>query len=315
MKSCFPSAHTPHFQRELEGWTLSVAEAKERALELTAARDLRVRKIAEDDVARERAANHLQRVELFQRRRLDMLAKCEVDSSSGVVFCGKHANVELARTTCEKLMEQLRSIMLGIVDTFEMEQLRREQLTTFETQYRKLELALGKAERLRRTYAQGGTAADVLGEMNVQESREIEVTVARQQVQLSSYQSVLKERREVWRMVVSHLQNLKIALRNKQEEVRTTIDEIRKAAASLKKKAGRLKARNQNLVVLRASVDSKVARAGIRRQRLEHEQSRVQANPGSLFDTDIWQEGVMQRMVAGTLAEYLQVRRDICILQ
>lgn len=243
-----------------------------------------------------------------------MLEEAKVDRSDVVGFTGfiaKHTEVEQAHMGCEKLMEQLLSVRRASINTMKMELLRREQLTTFETQYRKLESELVEAERLQHTYARRGTAADILGDMNLQESRDLEVAVAKQQVQLSSYQSVLKERQEVLDMVVSHLQNLKIALHSRQNEVRTTTDEIKKSAAGLKKKAGRLRAKNDNMIALRANLDSKTAKMIMRSKRLEHEQSRLQAHSDLLFDTDVWQQGVMQRMAADKLGECLQVRGNL----
>lgn len=302
-----PSTRTRCFQRDVEAWVLRVAEAKDRALELTAARDSNEKKVAEDRVARDRAAKHFLRTQLFQQRKQNMLEKVEVDSNTMAGFIAKHTEVEQAYIVCEKLMEQLLSVRRGIVNTKRMELLRREQLTTFETQYRKLESELGEAERLQRTYTRRGTAAGVLGGISLQESKDLEVALAKQQVQLSSYQSMLKERQEVLGMVVSHLQTLKIALHGKQDEIRTCIYEIKKAAASLKRKAGQKRASNHNIIALRASLDSKQVKIMTRSKRLEHELSRLQAHTGLLFDTDVWQQGVMQRMAADKLGECLQV--------
>ncbi len=184
----------------------------------------------------------------------------------------------------------------------QMELIRREQLETFQSQYSKLEAELRASRRLQNTNARG-----VMGDVPVQELQDIGASVERQHALLGTYQSVLKERREIWEMAVSHIQKLKIAISTKESELRGTLQEIRLNIAALRGKAGRIRAKNESMAAQRATVESKTKSMKNRVKLLTREQSLLNTHDGIFFDSDIWQQGVPQRMSKVTLAQNLQV--------
>lgn len=282
-------------------WASSVADAKERALELTSTRDQHDQKLIEDQLARDRVQQHVERNELFRQRKRDLLEQDEIEDYS-LPAGGRHDEVEFARKSCQNLLEQLFSLRRRIVKTMHMEIIRREQLETFQAQYCKLEAELRASRRLQSTNARG-----VLGDVPVQELKDISDSVARQHALLGTYQSVLKERREIWEMAVSHIQKLKIAISTKESELRETLKEVRHTMAALRGKAGRIRAKNESMAALRASVESKTKVMKNRVKLLTREQSLLNSHDGIFFDSDIWQQGVPQRMSKATLAQNLQV--------
>lgn len=301
-------------ERALEVWSSSVADAKERALELASARDSSEQKAAEDHLAHDHAAQHMHRVELFRQRKLDLLQQDEVDDDElDISRGGNYAEVDFVRDTCGKLLTKLLLLRRRIVEAMQTELLRRDQLTTFETQYSKIASELHEAERLQRTYARGGITADVLGERSLQESADIDQAVAKQQVQLGTYQSVMKERLEMWNMTVSQVQKLKIAIRYKEGELQTTLHSIGENTASQRKKLGHLHAKNENMVTRKASLVSKTEEMRIRVKVLENEMTLLQMHSGQLFDTDIWHVGVVQRISTVKLKQDVQVRSFVTI--
>ena len=244
--------------RSNEEWASVVLEAKERALELTSARDSKEKKMAEDRLAHDRADQHVARVELFRQRKLDLLEHDDTSDTEPVQYGGvQSVEVGIARDVCQKLLDQLLSLRQRLVKSMKVELLRRDQLANFESQYHKLETDLRKAERQQRTYARGGAAANVFGEISLQELSDIGASVAKQKSQFCTFQSVLKERREMWGLAVSDTQRLKIAIRTKETEVRATLREIRGNIDSLRKGAGRIYAKNEGLVALRAGMEEK----------------------------------------------------------
>ncbi|CAM9506461.1 unnamed protein product [Ectocarpus fasciculatus] len=301
--------------RDLEIWASSVAFAKERALELTSTRDASDQKLIEDQLARDRADQHIQRNELFRQRKIDLMEQDDVDEpkkrSTGVADDqlqeGRHDDVDVARDSCQGLLDQLLLLRQRIVKTMQMERLRREQLETFQTQYQRLETDLRQAERLQRTYARGGVTAGILGEVSVQDLKDVDASVARQHILLGKYQSVLNERREIWDLCVSRIQKLKIALCAKEADLRTQLQEVRVSMAGLRKKAERIRAKNESLAALRASVESKTKIMKSRVELFTTEQSLLASHTGPYFDSDIWQQGVTQRMSKATFAQDLQV--------
>lgn len=297
---------TGNFTRGLDVWALSVEDAKERALELTSTRDERDQKLIEDQIARERADQHVQRNELFRQRKMDLLEQDGIDDCK-LFNCDGHDQVEFARESCRILLDQLSVLRRRIVKTMQTELLRREQLETFRSQYQKLETDLREAERLQRTYARGGTAVGILGDIPVQGMKDIDASVARQHVLLGTYQSVLKERQEIWDITVNHIQKLKIAISTKESELRTTLQEIRHNIATLSEKAGEIRAKNESLAALRATVESKTTAMKHRVKLLTHEQSLLDLHNGFCFDSGIWQQGVTQRMSKNQFSQDLQV--------
>lgn len=293
--------------RGLECWASSVADAKERALELTSTRDANDQKLIEDQLARERAQQHVQRNELFRQKKLDLLEQDGEVEDVTVSTGGRHDQVEFAREACRNLLDQLFSLRGRIVKTMQMELLRREQLNTFQSQYDKLEAELRASQRLQRTYARGGTTAGIMGDVPVQQLQDIGMSVARQHALLGTYQSVLKERREIWELAVSHIQKLKIVISTKGSELQTTLQEVRLNMAALKKKSGGIHAKNESLAILRASVESETKTMQNRVKLLTREQSLLNSHDGNFFDSDIWQQGVTQRMSKETFAQDLQV--------
>lgn len=288
-----------------------MVEAKERALELMAARDTREKKMAEDKLAHDRAYQHIQRVESFRQRKLDLLPQTDVDSEPLHLGGGGCVEIEVVRDSCQRLLGQLVSLRQQVVKTMQMELVRRDQVATFESQYLEHETSLRETERLQRIYVRGGTTADVLGSVTSQESRDIDESVAKQQVQLGIYQSVLKERREMWSLAVSHLQKIKIVIRNKEAELRAVLCELRQSVAALGKKSGRIRAKNESLVTIKAIVESEIQTMSQRANLLAHEQSLLLTHKGPFFDTNIWQPGVMQRMSTASFGQDLEVLCDL----
>lgn len=293
--------------RESEVWASSVADAKERALELTSTRDASDQKLMEDQLARERAQQHVLRNELFRQRKLDLLEQDggveHVTTSTG----GRHDEVGFAQEACRNLLDQLSSLRRRIVKTMQMELLRREQLETFQSQYYKLEAELRASQRLQSTYARGGTAAGILGEVPAQQLKDIDESVARQHALLGTYQSVLKERREIWELTVSYIQNLKIMISTKESELQKTLQEVRLNMAILRRKAGGIRAKSESLAALRASVESETKTMQSRVKLLTREQSLLKLHNGNFFDSGIWQQGVTQRMSKERFGQDLQV--------
>lgn len=302
-------SHTSCTVREFEAWALSVAEAKERAAELASARDSSEQKMAEEQLSHERAYQHIQRVELFRQQKIDMMEHDEVNDSETIIL-GHERNleVEVARDVCQKLVDKLLLLRRSMVKIMQTELLRREQLETFETQYRKLELGLRDAGRLKRTYAREGAAGGAVRDVTVQESRDADALVAKQQVQLGTYQSVLKERREMWGLAVSHVQKLKIATRRKESDIRTALHELREYISALKKSARQRRAKNEGMFTLKTNVEHKTKTLQTRAKLLRQEQLLLKAHSGPFFDTNVWQQGVPQRMSTARFNEDLQVR-------
>lgn len=298
---------TGNYTRGLEVWALSVEEAKERALELTSTRDKRDQKLIEDQIARERADQHIQRNELFRQRKMDLLEQDGIDDCK-LFDCDGTDEVDFSRESCRILLDQLSVLRRRILQTMQTELVRREQLETFRSQYHKLETDLREAERLQRTYARGGTAVGILGDVPVQGLKDIDASVARQHVLLGTYQSVLKERQEIWDITVNHIQKLKIAISTKESELRTTLQEVRHNIAARNEKAGEIRAKNESLATLRATVESKTMIMKKRVKLLIHEQSLLDSHNGLCFDSDIWQEGVTQRMSKAQFSQDLQVQ-------
>lgn len=287
--------------RGLEIWASSVADAKERALELTSARDQRDQKLIEDQLARERARQHVERNELFRQRKRDLLEQDEIEDFF-IPVRSRHDEFEFSRESCRDLLDQLFSLRRRIVKAMQTELIRREQLETFQSQYSKLEAELRALRRLQNASSRG-----VMGDVPVQELKDIGASMERQHALLGTYQSVLKERKEIWEMSVSHIQKLKIAISTKESELRGTLQEIRLNIAALREKAGRIRAKNENMAAQRASVESKTKSMKNRVKLLTREQSLLNSHDGLFFDSDIWQEGVPQRMSKATLAQNLQV--------
>lgn len=296
--------------RGLEAWATSVADAKERALELTSTRDASDQKLIEDELARERAQQHVQRNELFQQRKLNLLEQDGGVEEVTMYPDGPHDKVEFAREVCRNLLDQILSLRGRIVKSMQMELLRREQLETFQSQYDKLEAELRASQRLQSTYARGGTTAGILGDVPAQQLKDIGVSVARQQTLLGTYQSVLKERREIWELAVSHIQKLKIAISTKESELQTTLQGVRLNTAALREKAGGARAKNESLATVRARVETETKTMQNRVKLLTREQSLLKSHDGHFFDSDIWQQGVTQRMSKERFAQDLQVPQN-----
>lgn len=300
--------HVFVFCRKNEEWASGVVEAKERALELTSARDSKEKKVAEDRLAHDRADQHVERVELFRQRKLDLLEHDDTADTEPVQYGGvQNVDVGLARDACRKLLEQLLSLRQRAVKSMKVELLRRDQLANFESQYHKLETDLREAERQQRTYARGGAAANVFGEVPLQELSDIGASVAKQESQFCTFQSVLKERQEMWGLAVSDMQRLKIAIRTKETEVRATLREIGGNIDSLRKAGGRIYAKNEELVTLRAGMEEKTKGMRKRADILGREKTLLGEHSGPFFDTDIWQPGVTQRMSAARFAQDMEV--------
>lgn len=291
-------------------WATGVAEAKERAVELTSARDSKENKLAEDRLAHDRADQHVQRVELFHQRKLDLLELDDVTDTEPVPYGDiQNAEADLALDACHKLLEQLLSLRRRVVKSMQVELIRRDQLANFESQYHKLEADLRQAERQQRTYARGSAAGNVLDETPLQELSDIKASVAKQESQFCTFQSVLKERREMWGLAVSHMQRLKIAIHKKETEIRVTLREIGGNIDSLRNEGGRIHAKNEELVTLKTGIEEHTKAMRKRANVLVHEQTLLCGHKGPYFDADIWQPGVTQRMTAARFSLDMQVTR------
>lgn len=255
----------------------------------------------------------MQRVKIFHQRKLDILEQEVVDNRMDVIdpinfHCGDepHLDVHVARDACQKLLEQLLSLRRRKLKAMQNELLRREQLETFEIQYRKLESNLRDAQRgEQHTHVGRDITADVPCGGDEDTSK---VTV---QVQLGAYQSVLKERREIWSLVVGYLQRLKLMIGRTEMKVQAMLRLMREHIATLRNQTGRVCSENERMLRLKAGVETKNTNMRTRTESLEREQSIFKRHNGAFFDTDVWQEGVMQRIPSGRFRNQVQVGRHL----
>lgn len=275
-------------------------------------RDASDQKMIEDQVVRDRAEQHIQRNKMFREKKMELLGQDDEEDNKNVVTSDRFQDerrdeIDFAGNFCQNLVNQLFSSRKRLVRAMRVELLQREQLETFESQYDKLETGLRGAERLQRIYARGGSTAGIVGDMSAQELKDIDASVQRQHVLLGTYQSVLKQRREVWELAVLHVQKLKIMVRATESELRQTLEGIRANITALRSKAGKFRATNESLATLRATVETKTQKMRSRVDLLTHEQSLLDSHSGPYFDSSIWQEGVAQRMSKSIFARDLQV--------
>lgn len=269
-------------------------------------RELRERKVADDHLARSRAAQHVQRVKIFNQRKLDILEQEALDNRMGMIdpidiHCGdeRHLDVHVARDACQKLLEQLLSLRRRKVKAMQNELLRREQLETFEIHYRQLESNPREAQRdEQQTHVGRDNTADVPGKVT-------------EHIQPGAYQSVLKERREIWSLAVGYVQRLKLTIGRTEMELQAMLHRMREHIPILRNQVGRVCYENDMILRLKASVETKNTNMRIRTELLKREQSIFMRHNGDFFDTDVWQEGVMQRIPSGGFRTQVQVGRHI----
>lgn len=298
-----PSLHYI-FPRHLDRWISGVENANGRARELKRVRDLSERKVADDHLARSRADQHVHRVKIFHQRKLDILEQEALDNRMDMIepmnfHCGdeRHLDVHVARDACQKLLEHLLSLRRRKVKAMQNELLRREQLETFEIHYRKLESNLREAQRgEQHTHVGRDITADVPGKVT-------------EHVQPGAYQSVLKERREFWSLAVGYVQRLKLTICRTEMELQTMLRRMREHIPTLRNEVGRVCYENERILRLKAGFETKNTNMRIRAELLEREQSIFIRHNGEFFDTDVWQEGVMQRIPSGGFRKQIQVGR------
>lgn len=294
--------------RESSNWALTVAEAQERALELAANRDASERKIAEDQLGCKRAERHMQRAELFRQQKLNMLEKGDTDDTASIsAEGGRCLEVNSTRDICCKLLEQLCSLRGMVVRAMQTELLRRSQLVAFERKFDELESDLRRRERLS-AYARGGYTADTFVDPSARGAKDINESLADQQNKLGTYQSVLKERREMWGLTVSHVHKLKMYIHRKEAELRGALLEVEATMIYLCKEAADQRAKAARSAKVKADLAFEAKSMMKRADQLAHEQTLLEAHSGVRFDSAIWQQGVMQRMSTIGFRQDLQVR-------
>ncbi|CAM9559381.1 unnamed protein product [Scytosiphon promiscuus] len=309
------SAEVDRHTRSLKAWASRIAGAKERACELMSSRDRSDQKVIEDQLFRDRAEQHIQRNNMFRERKMALLEQDreeggETGVASNHIQDGRHDEIDFARDLCRNVVDQLSSLRKRMVTAMRVELLHREQLETFQSQYSKLETGLREAERLQRAYARRGFVTSVLGDASAQEVKDIDASVIRQHILLGTYQSVSRQRREVWELAVLHVQKLKIMIRATETELRKTLDGIRAHIAALRSEGRKKRASNESLAKMRATVESKTKEMKSQADLLTHEQSLLGSHSGSYFDSNIWHEGVPQRMSKSLFARDLQVKLE-----
>eukprot|EP00752_Nemacystus_decipiens_P001471 g1447.t1 len=89
-------------------------------------------------------------------------------------------------------------------------------------------------------------------------------------------------------------------------QLQTTLQEVHLNMAALREKARGVRAKNESLATLRARVETETKTMQNRVKLLTREQSLLNSHDGNFFDSDIWQQGVTQRMSKERFAQDIQ---------
>ncbi|CAM9091089.1 unnamed protein product, partial [Phaeothamnion confervicola] len=285
-------------------WAADVAGARCRAAELRAAREERLLRTAEDDVARQRSAKHLDRVHNVEQARVRELAAAATgDCGGGAAELGRVMDTAAAGQATDAAVERVAAVRRHVVEAMRQHDARTEQHRLFRGQAARAEEELKALKRRQRTAA-GASRLAAAAAARVAAAASPAAAAAEEHLTL--LRSVLSERAALLTFAERRLQALKGSLRRAELSAVRTVARVRRRVHSLHEEVGRKRAAKEQTVRHKRALEEELSVTETRAAELAAEHRMLQSHRGLYVDTDVWQAGVMQRVRTDELREYLR---------
>ncbi|GMH74329.1 hypothetical protein TrST_g7101 [Triparma strigata] len=295
------------FFRECEVWEVNAEDARAKAAELQAAREEDEMAELEAEAARKRAQKHEdRRARINELRKKYLEDELTMDGDKMGTFNQgiDHLEAKDAAPYCERLLADLFQCRKRMVDAMKRAKLALDKVKVFQGEYDSIEREVRGLRRTQRLAATNSTFQAI--KPTKRELEELKRKLDDKQNALSEIKSLLTGRRELLDIANRSVQGLKEVLAQKEEETKEMIKVLKIREDKMKSNLAVFRVTKDNYNNERNEIEKILQQSQQREKVVSLELKKVRRHKGKFVDTDVWQKGVMQRMLSLDIKEHLE---------
>ncbi|GMH66094.1 hypothetical protein TL16_g04355 [Triparma laevis f. inornata] len=295
------------FFRECEVWEVNAEDARAKAAELQAAREEDEMAELEAEAARKRAQKHEdRRARINDLRKKYLEDELTMDGDKMGTFSQgiNHLEAKDAAPYCERLLADLFQCRKRMVDSMKRAKLALDKVKVFQGEYDSIEREVRGLRRTQRLAATNSTFQAI--KPTKRELEELKRKMDDKQNQLSEIKSLLTGRRELLDIANRSVQGLKEVLAQKEDETKEMIKTLKIREDKMKSNLAVFRVTKDNYNNERNEIEKILQQSEQREKVVSIELKKVRRHKGKFVDTDVWQKGVMQRMLSLDIKEHLE---------
>ena len=303
----FRSSLAQDYFRECEEWEVQAEFSRAKAVELQNAREEDEMAELEAEAARQRAKKHEdRRARIADLRKKYLDDELKMDGDKDGIFKRGAANLDanMAAPYCQRLLGDLFQCRKKVIDSMKRAKLALDKVGVFQGEYDTIERDVRGLRRTQRLATTNLTFQAI--KPTKRELEELKKKLDDKQNALSEIKSLLSGRKELLDISNRSVQGLKIVLVQKEDEVRDMIKTLKIREDKMKQNLAVFRVQKDNYSNERDEIEKILQQSQQRLKVITIELKKVRRHKGKFVDTDVWQKGVMQRMLSVDIREHLE---------
>ena len=300
------SSLSEEYYKECEEWEVQAEFARAKAKELQSAREEDELAELEVEQAKKRAQKHEQRRARIQELRVKYLDdEMTMDGDKAGVFSQGINSLDAHQAVpyCQRLLADLFQCRSRMIDAMKRAKLANDKVQVFQGEYDVTERDVRALRRTQRLAATNSTFQAI--KPTKRELEELKKKLDDRQNELSEIKSLLTGRKELLEISNRSVQGLKVVLATKEEETKEMIKTLKAREDKMKSNLAVFRVTKDNYSNERGEIEKILSQSSVRMKVVSTELKKVKRHKGKFVDTDVWQKGVMQRMLSVDISEHL----------
>ena len=301
------SSLAEEYFRECEEWEANAELARAKAAELQAAREEDEMAELEAEAARKRAKKHearRARIADLRRKYLDEELRMDGDKDGAFKRNINELDAHQAAPYCQRLLADLFQCRRRMIDAMKRAKLALDKVKVFQEEYDATEREVRGLRRTQRLATTNSTFQAI--KPSKRELEELKNKLDDKQNALSEIKSLLSGRKDLLDISNRSVQGLLVVLEQKEEETKDMIKTLKIRENKMKSNLAVFRVTKDNYSNERDEIDKILAQSEQRMKVVTIELKKVSRHTGKFVDTDVWQKGVMQRMLSVDIREHLE---------
>jgi chromosome segregation ATPase len=213
-------------------------------------------------------------------------------------------DTHMAAPYCERLLADLFQCRKRMVDAMKRAKLALDKVSVFQSEYDAIERETRGLRRTQRLATTNSTFQAI--KPTKRELAELKKKLDEKQNELSEIRSLLSGRKELLDISNRSVQGLKVVLAQKEDETRDMVKTLKIREDKMKSNLAVFRVTKDNYANERDEIEKILQQSQQRLKVVTIELKKVRRHKGKFVDTDVWQKGVMQRMLAVDIREHLE---------
>ena len=213
-------------------------------------------------------------------------------------------DTHMAAPYCERLLADLFQCRKRMIDSMKRAKLALDKVSVFQSEYDAIERETRGLRRTQRLATTNSTFQAI--KPTKRELEELKKKLDEKQNALSEIKSLLSGRKELLDISNRSVQGLKVVLAQKEDETKDMIKTLKIREDKMKSNLAVFRVTKDNYSNERDEIEKILQQSQQRLKVVTIELKKVRRHEGKYVDTDVWQKGVMQRMLSVDIKEHLE---------